>query len=91
MNVLILIMQDKKRLEEALLELQHVNVSLLDAASGHGTTCKEGGSPVRSITAESAASLSECGSRQRSHCPVSSPPLPAAAQPDKEEVCNTVC
>ena len=90
-NILMHVMQDKKRLEEEILELQRVNASLVDAASGHGATSKGGSPPSHSSTAESATPLSEGGSRQRSHCPVSTPPLPAAAQPDKEEVCITAC
>ena len=90
-NILTHAMQDKKRLEEEVLELQRVNASLVDAASGHGLTSKRGSPPVLSCTAESATSLSEGGSRQRSYCPVSSLPLPTSAQPDKEEVCITAC
>ena len=90
-NILTHAMQDRKRLEEELLELQRVNASLVDAASGHDTTFKGGSPPIHSGTAESATSLSEGGSGQRSHCPVSSPPLPAVAQPGKKEVCITAC
>lgn len=90
-NILTHVMQDKKRLEEEFLELQRVNASLMDAVSGHDATFKVGSPPIHSSTAESATSLREGGSRQRSHCPVSSLPLPAAAQPDKEEVCDAAC
>ena len=83
--------QDKKRLEKALLELQRVNARLLDAASGRDATLRGNASSVHSITAESAALLSELGSRQRPHCPVRSAPLPASAQPDKGEVCIMIC
>ena len=90
-NILTHAMQDKKRLEEEVLELQRKNASLMDAVSGRDTTSKGGSPPVHSGTAESATSLSEGGSGQRSHCPVSSLPLPAVAQPGKEEVCITAC
>ena len=61
-------LQEKKRLEEALLELQRVNDGLLSAAGG------DEGPPaaVHAMSAESAQLLGELRSRQRAHyCPIS--------------------
>lgn len=88
-DVLMRTMQDKKQLEEALLELQRMNVSLLSSASGHGASLNGAASPVQSTPAESAETLCELGNRQHSHLPVSSPPQPTSAQLNKEVVCIT--
>jgi hypothetical protein len=70
-------------LEEALLELQRVNESMLAAMEGRAGG--EKAAPIISISAESARLLGEIKGRQRSYCPVSglerpvTPPQPAQA------------
>ena len=83
-----LVLQEKKRLVEALLELQRVNESLLDAAHSSAKDRPEG-AVVYSMSAESAQLLGELRSRQRVYCPVSGLERSAAASsadPHKDEV-----
>ena len=61
-------LQEKKRLEEALLELQRVNDNLLDA----GRADERPPAALHTMSAESAQLLGELRSRQRVHyCPIS--------------------
>ncbi len=63
-------LQEKKRLEEALLELERVNGALLNAAQD--SESGKGEAAVYSISADSAQLLGELRSRPRSsYCPVS--------------------
>lgn len=62
-------LQEKKRLEEALLELQRVNESMLAAMDSAKSGNKEG-QPVFSISADSVQLLGEIRSRQRAYCAI---------------------
>lgn len=86
------VLQEKKRLEEALLELQRVNESLLDAAHSSAKDRPEG-AVVYFMSAESAQLLGELRSRQRVYCPVSGLERSAAASsadPHKDEVSHSL-
>lgn len=66
------LLQEKKRLEEALLEMERVNGALLSAAQADGNEGGKQGAAVYSISADSAQLLGEIRSRPRtSYCPVS--------------------
>ncbi|CAL8464396.1 g3931 [Coccomyxa elongata] len=81
--------REKKRLEEALVELERVNTALITAAHADSAAGdKQGASPaVFAISADSAELLGELRSRPRSYCPVSGlerPVVPLLPQPAPE-------